>query len=563
MMPAAHNPPCAKNARLPDTLWLGLKTHSNRTYKTNRPQLIDLNTGPMPKAQRVIRVGAATTSKPTAIMEQPMPSPAAPVSRRRVLAGAAASVTAIALPLPIRAQTPDPAGFRLLRASAGGLARLRGATVSPTPVWGYDGSVPGPLLRVRQGEELKIRLVNDLPQPTVVHWHGLRIVNAMDGVPHLTQKPIEPGARFDYRFVAPDAGTFWYHSHLHSSEQQERGLYGVLIVDEAEPPKVDRDIALVFDDWRLSDDGSIHAASFGSLFDAAHAGRLGQYLTLNSEDKLDVKVQSNERIRLRLINTANARIATLRFDRHRPQVVALDGQPVPPPYPAGNGAVTLGPGNRADLILDTTLAPGATASILVDDLRGGEIEIGRVVYDGGEAKRKQPLTEQVSLPANPLPERFELQQALHVDVPLDGGAMAMMMGGRGGGMGGMMGGMMGGGGFRGQGIEPRARIWALAGISATGHDGPPMFTVERGRTVVMSYANRTVFTHAMHIHGHHFRLRESGGEAFRPFWLDTVLVGVRQTEQIAFVADNPGKWMMHCHMLEHLQTGMGAWFHVV
>jgi FtsP/CotA-like multicopper oxidase with cupredoxin domain len=161
------------------------------------------------------------------------------------MAGAAAGLACIVLPVRPRLEPEIGAdGFRILSARPGS-APLRGEGAPPTPIWGYAGTVPGPTLRVRRGEELKVRLVNELPEPTTVHWHGLRLANAMDGVPHLTQHPIAPASSFDYRFRAPDAGTFWYHSHLYSSEQLERGLYGVLIVEE--PASVDQQRAVVRD----------------------------------------------------------------------------------------------------------------------------------------------------------------------------------------------------------------------------------------------------------------------------------------------------------------------------
>ena len=128
-----------------------------------------------------------------------------PLTRRQWLRGLGASL--IAVPTANAAASEGSGDMRMLHARRGE-ARLRGGE-APTAIWGYDGRVPGPLLRLRQGDELKVRLVNELQQPTVVHWHGLRLPNAMDGVPHLTQMPIEPGAAFDYRFVPPDAGTFW------------------------------------------------------------------------------------------------------------------------------------------------------------------------------------------------------------------------------------------------------------------------------------------------------------------------------------------------------------------
>jgi FtsP/CotA-like multicopper oxidase with cupredoxin domain len=471
-----------------------------------------------------------------------------PLSRRRFLAGVGASLTMIALPRRTFAQQAAADGYRILRARTGE-ARLRGSGAAPTPIWGYDGTVPGPTLRVKQGEELKVRLVNELKQATTIHWHGLRLPNAMDGVPYLTQKPVEPGRSFDYRFTPPDAGTFWYHTHFLSSEQLARGLYGVLVVEERKPVEVDRDVMLVVDDWRLMDDGEVQP-SFGNFHDAMMAGRLGQYITLNSQDILDLPVKANERLRLRIVNTANSRIFGFRIAEHVARVMAVDGQPCPPEI-ARNGVLRLAPGNRVDLFLDATLKPGARAPILVDDLRGGELEIGHVVYDAGAPVRPSPLGEPKPLPENPVPAKLDLAGALKLDVPLDGGGMAMMMGR----------GMGRGGAFTGYGVPPQQRIWALAGVAATGHDGPPMFHVERGRTVVLNFINRTAFPHAMHVHGHHFRhLDERGG--WKPYWLDTVIVDVERAERVAFSADNPGKWMLHCHMIEHMAAGMAAWFDV-
>jgi FtsP/CotA-like multicopper oxidase with cupredoxin domain len=208
-------------------------------------------------------------------------------------------------------------------------AQLLGLGGPATPVWAYNGLVPGPEIRLRRGQRARIEVENRLPQETTIHWHGLRIPNAMDGVPYLTQAPIPPGGTFVYEFEAPDAGTFWYHSHVRSPEQQGRGLYGAFIVDEYEPPAVDRDVTWVVDDWRLADHGSIEEP-FNDSMDLGHAGRLGNVATLNGNGAGVFEARAGERLRLRLINTANARIFALRFEGHRPIVVALDGQPVEP-----------------------------------------------------------------------------------------------------------------------------------------------------------------------------------------------------------------------------------------
>jgi FtsP/CotA-like multicopper oxidase with cupredoxin domain len=414
---------------------------------------------------------------------------------------------------------------RTIRARPG-FVQLRGAEQPPTAVWGYDGVVPGPVLRVKRGEEIMVRLANDLPEPTCVHWHGLRLPNAMDGVPHLTQAPIEPGQSFDYRFKATDAGTYWYHAHVYSSGQIERGLYGALIVDEAERIDVDQDIVLVLDDWRLLPDGALDTASLRSAHDAAHAGRIGRHLTVNSAPSLDIPVKANGRLRLRVINAANARLVTLRLERHAARVMAIDGQPAEP-FLARDSKVTLGPGNRIDLFVDAALAPGAQAPILVENF-GAEVPLVNLRYASGAPVRQAPRAEPKPLPSNALPARMGFKEAFRLDVPIEGGA----------------------------------RIWTMAGAASSGHHGPPMFSVKRGRVVMLGFVNTAAFPHGMHVHGHHFRLLDKNDDGWKPFWLDSVVVAPRETARIAFVADNPGRWMLHCQMLAQQETGMSAWFEV-
>src|SRR5688572_15055101 len=210
---------------------------------------------------------------------------------------------------------------------------LVGGPYPETEVWGYEGLVPGPELRFRQGERLVIEVENLLPDATTVHWHGVRLPNAMDGVPHLTQAPIKAkGGRFVYEFALPDAGTFWYHPHLGSPEQVARGLYGALIVDEHEPPPVDRDLVWMLGGWRLDREARI-VANFGNFMDASHAGRIGNTVTVNGALRESFEVFAGERLRLRLVNAANARVFALDLRGHQPLVIALDGHPVAPHRP--------------------------------------------------------------------------------------------------------------------------------------------------------------------------------------------------------------------------------------
>ena len=146
-----------------------------------------------------------------------------------------------------------------------------------TSIWGFDGRAPGPEIRVAQGARVQRRLVNDLPQATSVHWHGIRISNPMDGVSGLTQTAVAPGASFDYDFVAPDAGTYWYHAHNRSTEQVARGLYGALIVEEPAALDVDRDEVMILDDWLIDPETAQIDSDFDAPHNMSHAGRFGNY----------------------------------------------------------------------------------------------------------------------------------------------------------------------------------------------------------------------------------------------------------------------------------------------
>src|ERR1700730_7902293 len=167
------------------------------------------------------------------------------VSRRSLIAASGLVAAATLVRGAAQAQQPAVDGFRPLRALPG-LVPLRGPEHEMTSIWGYSGVVPGPTLRIKRGEELRVRLFNELPAETAIHWHGVRLPNAFDGTA-LTQQPVRPGASFDYRFRPPDAGTFWYRATPRTP--QNRGLQGPFIVYETEPPDVERDVALILDVW--------------------------------------------------------------------------------------------------------------------------------------------------------------------------------------------------------------------------------------------------------------------------------------------------------------------------
>lgn len=413
-----------------------------------------------------------------------------------------------------------------------------------TQVWAFDGIAPGPEIRVKQGQSVRRRVINNLSVPTSVHWHGIRIDNRMDGVAGLTQPAIEPGDQFDYDFVAPDAGTYWYHSHSRSFEQVARGLHGALIVDEAEPVDVDRDEVLILDDWLIDPDTAQIAASFGAMHDLSHAGRLGNYVTTNGKYNLAKSVGRNERLRLRLINASNARIFQLALDGLEGWIVAFDGMPLSQPSPVQDTFV-LAPAQRIDLIVDVTADVGSAGHVIQLDRNESFSQVAfEVISESTRARRPAPLP----LPPN-LETKPDLSNARDVMLTMEGGAM-----------GGMRGAMMGGQMSSMRDLMQSGNFWAFNGKVGS-MDGEPLAVVSRGETFRLKIRNDTAFPHAMHLHGMHFHELDQNGHlgAFR----DTTLVARGETKEIAAVADNPGKWLLHCHMLSHAASGMMARIDVI
>lgn len=407
-----------------------------------------------------------------------------------------------------------------------------------TSVWAYNHAVPGPEIRATQGDRVRITVENALDEETTVHWHGLRVPNDMDGVPHLTQAPIGPGKRFVYEFDLPDAGTYWYHPHQRSFEQVGRGLHGPLIVEEREPITVDRDVTWVLDDWRLARSAQI-SDDFANGHDMSHGGRIGNTVTINGQILETFAVKQGERIRLRLINAANARIFALDFHDHRPWIVAMDGQPVTPHVPT-NQTVVLGPAMRVDLVLDMTGDPASNFTITDTFYRGREYELIDVVY-AAESLRSQPLDSPIALPANTLPEPVMTGIARH----------------EGRFNGGMMGQMMMGGGKNMMDMMREGKMWFINGVAASDHIMDPLLTLTRDQSCLLEMFNETAWHHPIHLHGHSFRVVSRNGKPTpHQEWQDTVLMAPRERVDIAFVADNPGDWMFHCHILEHQAAGM-------
>ena len=458
------------------------------------------------------------------------------ISRRLFLGHTLASVLA----LPARAEPPSPQdGFRVLEAREGKLSLLP-EPASQTAVWSYNGEVPGPLLRFKKDEEVKVRLVNKLAQPASLNWHGVRIVNAMDGVAGLTQEPVPPGGSFDYRFTPPDSGLYWYHPHAlpFIGEQLDRGLYGVMIVDERDPPAADRDMLVVLADWKLDDKGELTGFDAG---EDVGAGRIGPLVTLNSRAvPVEETLPPSSRLRLRVLSAVDTRLMLIAFNGVRPLILAVDGQPCEAFEPARQ-MIPLGPGARFDVMLDLPGDAGTDANVTLL----GDNEPDRVLLAFKTAgEKRSPLPPVASLPQNPLlPSEIKLQASRKVDILIE--AIASM-----------------GTGSSSVAAQDRPLYWKLNGKAVPGFAPAPLFSVKRGTPVTLGFVNHTAFVQQMHVHGHAMRLLHDLDDGWEPYWRDAVLVPEGKTKHVAFVADNPGKWVIECLMAGRQTAGMATWFEV-
>lgn len=415
-----------------------------------------------------------------------------------------------------------------------------------TTLWGFNDSVPGPLLRFRKGDKLAINVDNSLPELTTVHWHGLRVPNAMDGVPLVTQPPIQPGGSFLYQFDLKDSGTFWYHPHQKSFEQVGRGLFGALVVEEEKPIEVNQDIAWVLSDFKLDPATGEHAR-FGSATEHASQGRLGNVIVINGEVAgagLALNVRSGERIRLRLINSATARVFQLVFTGHAPRVIAFDGQAVTP-HEAGPEPLLLGPGMRIDLVIDCAGAP--ESRFAVTDVNSRKV-LASISYAATAPLQSTLWNAPLGLARNELP-KLNLKKVVPHSIDFRGGDAGPPLIGR----------------VDGKDIGYREMLtkyglaWTVNSYATheESHEHVPLLFLKQGETQVLSISNGTGFVHPIHLHGHFFRVLSYNGVKPRfEEWRDTVFMKPWDEIQIAFVAEERGDWMFHCHILEHAAAGM-------
>ena len=471
-----------------------------------------------------------------------------PLSRRSVLRGAAACCAVAALP----AAGDD--GHELVAAPRP--QAILPPPAGATPCWSYNEG--GPVLRTKVGQPFRARLVNRLPEHTSIHWHGIRLPNAMDGVPWLTQRPAMPGESFDYLFTPPDAGSFFFHPHCNSVEQLGRGLFGILIVEEAEPPDFAADVVVACRDWNIDPAGRFLPLSTSA--GASKAGTFGDVHTVNGLLDPVLDLPTGGWARLRVMNLDMSRIMAISVLDAEAWVVATDGIPVEP-FPLADWM--LGPAMRIDVAVRVPDRPGAEFR-LVNTFSADLWVIARGRAKGMVARgvpASPPRLPPARVPVPDLAGAGEVTLNFSASIgragvpPIDpnerDAARALLP--------------------PGASVEDSLCLagqsfWAINKTpwrgQSEGDRPPPLFQLDRGRTYVLELVNATPQMHPIHIHGHSFTVLKSNKDDIRRHVADTALVRPKERLTVAFVADNPGDWMLHCHVIEHQDTGMMGYYRV-
>ncbi len=427
----------------------------------------------------------------------------------------------------------------------------------------YNGQVPGPTIRAREGERLRITLKNSLSEPTTIHWHGLDVPNAMDGVPGLTQEPVQPGETFTYEFEARPAGTRWYHTHFDEHRQIDLGLTAPLIIEPAaaEPMAYDREVTLVLDDWATGTGRPVPATNAGTAGGRGSAGGMmsgggmggmmggrgmGGMMRNADEPAYDVmtingktypateplRVKKGERVRLRIVNASAAHTHVVRLAGHRLRVTHTDGNPLQAPVEVD--ALPIAPSERYDAVLVAD-RPGAW---FLHCTQPGHIDAGErmlVIYQEHVQARPPEIEGGTTGLAvwdyslghgRPVLPRASSRDPRTFVMTLNGGMMG-------------------------------SDVWTINGKRYPHTDPATCKKGERARVVLR---NMSMEAHPMHLHGQSFRLLSANGTRYaEPLVKDVVDVEPHMgSALIELVAHNPGDWFFHCHKPMHMMGGMIA-----
>ena len=427
--------------------------------------------------------------------------------------------SAIALTIPVD-KNPDP---RILEVDLE--ARVTELEVLPgkkTKMWTYNGGLPGPLLRANVGDTLIVHFKNQLPEPTTIHWHGLRIPADMDGNGMVT---VPSGGSFDYRFTLPDAGTFWYHPHHRSAAQVGYGLYGPLVVDDPRAPKLGADSTLVLSDASIDDDGTLLNATTGGPI-ADLFGREGGHMLVNGRERPMLHARAGAPLRLRMINASRSRFYRMALDGHDFTIVGGDGGLRETPLV--NRETMIVPGERVEVVIVPHGEPGK-----VWTLNWLPFERG---FGTAFARTPEPILDLRidDLPAAvapKIPTRLRTIEAIDT-----AGAIVRR-------------------------IE-LTQMTDAAKTTTLGINGKPFSMAEPLRakvfeTDIFEVVNTTDAHHPFHLHGFFFQELGPDGRPMTSEWKDTLNIPMKETRRVIVrYDDRPGMWMFHCHILDHAELGM-------
>ena len=409
------------------------------------------------------------------------------------------------------------------------IAKVEYAPGQEVEAWTYNGDIPGPLIRVKVGDRLVVHFTNNLPKPTTVHWHGLRIPIQMDGVPGHSQPEVQPGGSFTYDFVVPDAGLFWYHPHVMSATQVGYGLYGALLVEDPNDViGVEDEHVFVLSDIGINDDiGQLESPDAGGQLGMAF-GREGNHVLVNGRERTTIKARAGVPQRWRIVNAAKSKYFQLDLvEMTGDPFIVIGGDGGLQEYPVKQQTVVIAPGERVDAIVTPNGAPGS------------EIHVRSLPFNRGYGSDYIPIAELFTIAlADSPPANTNLDLNLNRPIkPLDrDGATQVHMG------------------FTlvqaDRTIEYRINDVPAARVKT--------IPAKPGETQIWTITNQTKWSHPIHLHGFFFQVLDKNGEPVRPLaWKDTVDVPFEQT--LSFIVkydDRQGSWMFHCHILDHAEGGL-------
>lgn len=441
----------------------------------------------------------------------------------------------------------------------------------------YNGSIPGPLIKIAQGAEVTINFTNETGMKTLLHSHGVRLDNAFDGS-QTTQEEMEPGETFSYKLKFPDAGVYWYHPHVREDYQQELGLYGNYLVTPMSVgywTPVNREVPLLLDDI-LIEDGNILLSKEGA--DRTLMGRFGNVMLVNGDEDYSLDVKRGEVVRLYITNAANSRPFNFAIEGAQMKLVGADGGAYEKESWADS--VILGPSERA--IVEVLFEKAGTYAIQNKTPEktytlGKIAALNEQVADSYRAQFQTLRShEETVVSINPLRSIFNKAPDKRISLSVD--MMGQMMSNMGGHMmpdGTMMGGM-------GMGEVPKDGIewedtemqmmnemsnadmvkWRIVDQDTGKKDMDIDWTFKKGVPAKIRIFNDPKSVHPMqhpiHFHGQRFLVvaRDGVSQTSNLVWKDTVLVKAGETVDIVLDTSNPGIWMAHCHIAEHLEAGM-------